>query len=269
MLYNKEEETIMTFLPSSDSTYCDLCLIYSIRSQTFTIDIVPSSTCGFIDIDDNAIYLGTEYGAVLKYDETSYIDQIVAAITGTGEVDTDGVISGSSVSLDTDGSLLGAPIYAVDATNKMAWRNTIDGNTSSTITPASSSWIPVFNSTVTIPSGTTISFYIGHILAYDKSPLYAIGDGEEVYDKLLKEIEYIGNDFTNVDYALVKASMTSKGGTKTSVKVMSSTSPLAKVDVFNGRHNYFQAELCLLTDAELRIRSQAYYIEKTRGRLSG
>jgi len=84
VLHDKAEELVYAFVPSSGATYCDRCVVFDLRAGTFTIDIVPDCTCGYMD--DTDIYLGTPYGQVLKYDSDTYVDGLAVAITGTGTV---------------------------------------------------------------------------------------------------------------------------------------------------------------------------------------
>jgi hypothetical protein len=84
LLYDKTDDTVYGFVPSSGSTYCDRVVVFDMRAGTFTIDMIPYMTCGYIDDDD--IYLGTPYGQVLKASKTAYLDGVSTGYTGIGIV---------------------------------------------------------------------------------------------------------------------------------------------------------------------------------------
>jgi len=263
LLYSKEDESILAFVPSTYSTgWCDLCVIYSMRTQTFTVDAVPPCSCGFVDLDDNQIYLGTSYGAVLKYTRSTYLDQASAHVSTTGDIDSDGDISGVSETLDTTGRLHGTYVYAVDETNHQIWRGVIASNTASTISVEG--WIPTFNATDD-PLGTGFSLFIGHVLLWDKTAALSFDAGEEPYEKNLVEVEYLANDFSASDVTLNLVSLNE--GAKTTTAALSSTTVRAKRDVTNGAHRLFHVELAALVDAAFRVRNAAYFVVHSRGRL--
>jgi hypothetical protein len=79
ILYDKDEDTLLAFMPSSDSTYCDRCVVVDLRTGNVSIDLVPEVTCGYVD--DTDIYLGTPYGQVLKYG-TDYVDSVAEHYVG-------------------------------------------------------------------------------------------------------------------------------------------------------------------------------------------
>lgn len=85
MLHSKDDDVILTFVPSADSSYCDRCIVFDVREKNFTIDHIPDVTCGFVDINGD-IYLGSPYGQVWKYTRNTYLDGVSEAITGTGTV---------------------------------------------------------------------------------------------------------------------------------------------------------------------------------------
>ena len=84
ILHDKTEELVYAFAPSSSATYCDRCIVFDLRARTFTIDLIPYVTCGYID--DTIIYLGTPYGQVFKYDKSVYLDGVTEDYSGTGLV---------------------------------------------------------------------------------------------------------------------------------------------------------------------------------------
>ena len=84
VLFDKKDDIVYTFLPSSGASYCDRTVVYDMRRNTFTLDMIPYVTCGYVD--DQEIYLGTPYGQVLKVDRDSYLDGVETAYSGTGYV---------------------------------------------------------------------------------------------------------------------------------------------------------------------------------------
>ena len=259
LLHNKEDETIMAFVPSSGSSWCDRCVILDLRKGVFTVDIVPQVTCGFVDGPD--VYLGGRFGAILKYNKTTYADY-VTPVTGTCTV------SGTAVTLTTgyleeDGSYLGAPVILVDATNLRIWRSNITGyeNDSMTIeTPT-----PLFNASGVSASGS-LTYYIGHMFLYDKSSQLAFPPAEAMYEKVLREVQYMANTFANADELMNKLDMDADGS-NTLVSELEVEGVLARCDVLNGMHKSFVCELALVTDSEFALRNSAYFVESRQGRV--
>lgn len=82
LLFNPDDFSLLVFVPGPGSTYCDTAIVYNLRKDNYTIDVIPDVTCGYVD--EKTIYLGTPYGHVLKYDPTVTYD--VVSISGTGGV---------------------------------------------------------------------------------------------------------------------------------------------------------------------------------------
>ena len=84
ILYNKDTEEILIFVPSRDSSYCDLCIVFDMRTNEYTIDLITDVTCGYVD--DGTVYVGTLYGQIFKYDPDTPIDCALETLTGSGSV---------------------------------------------------------------------------------------------------------------------------------------------------------------------------------------
>ena len=84
MLHSKKDDLLLSFLPSSGSSYCDRCIVLDLRAGTVTLEFLPHVTCGYVD--DETIYLGTPYGKILEYDPDVLIDVVDSVVTGTGSV---------------------------------------------------------------------------------------------------------------------------------------------------------------------------------------
>ena len=261
MVYSKEDESLLAFVPSSNmSSGCDVCIIMNMRTQSITFDLIPPCTSGFVDSEDGTIYLGSKYGAVLEYTPTTHVDQVSATIATTGTVESDGSVTSVAATLPITGRLEGTFAFAVDTTNYSVWRGVISANTASTLTVEG--WETIFNASGD-PLGD-MSIYIGHLLLYDKTPYLAMAQEELIYDRNLREIEWFANDFSNAVIFYTKT--TFNDGTKTSVTDLSSTTIRGKTDIINGAHKYFQTEICALVAADFRVRNTTYMISFTKGR---
>jgi hypothetical protein len=84
ILFDKTDDMVYAFLPSTDAPHCDRVVVYDARNKTFSIDLIPYVTCGYVDDDD--IYVGTPYGQVLKVSKTAYLDGVTTSYTGTGTI---------------------------------------------------------------------------------------------------------------------------------------------------------------------------------------
>jgi hypothetical protein len=84
MLFDKENDIIFCFVPSVGSSFCDRVLVFDMRSKTFTIDLIPYATCGYMDGSD--LYIGTPYGQVLKASDSVYLDGVSTGYAGTGTI---------------------------------------------------------------------------------------------------------------------------------------------------------------------------------------
>jgi hypothetical protein len=84
LLFDKTDDTVYAYVPSVDADFCDRVVVFDVRNNTFSIDLIPYVTCGYVDDDD--IYVGTPYGQVLKVSKTAYLDGVSTGYTGTGKI---------------------------------------------------------------------------------------------------------------------------------------------------------------------------------------
>ena len=253
LLYQKEEDLVLAFLPSSNATYCDRCIVINLREGTFTLDIVPSVTCGFVD-NDGTIYLGTPYGQVLKYDKSSYLDVVTSEVSGTGEVDTNGDLTDTGAfSAFLTHELTGAPVYLIDETNKKIWKGIITENDDDTITV--DRWDPLFNTTDTTPIYASISYSVGGIYLYDKTSMVALFN--DYWDKQINAYEFLGNKLGSAQDVYTRLALNHDD-----VEVLKSTSFTGDnhlIPETGGAHRVFQLEHALVTTQQFDVKRIAYH----------
>jgi hypothetical protein len=266
-LHHKKDDLLLFFVPSVNSTYCDRCIVLDLRSGIFTLDIVPHVTCGFVDGD--TVYLGTPYGKVLEYDPNTYVDVADDVITGTATISSDGdTLEGMADSLAQDGSLLGAPVYVVDTTNKRIWHGTlISEDDSDEVTV--DAWTAIFNDNGSDPSGT-VTYYIGYIFGHEKTPfltLSSLAVPNPMWLRSLKEVEFLSSDFTNVETMFTSIAL--NNNMSNTSDSLSPTGRETKVDIVSGMHKNFQMEYALLADGPITMQNITYYIAQDTGRQNG
>jgi len=266
-LHHKKEDLLIFFVPSANSSYCDRCIVLDLRTGVLTLDTVPQCTCGYVD--DDTVYLGTPYGKVLKYDPNTYVDVVDGVYTGTCTISSDGdTLENMADSLAMDDSLLGAPVYVVDTSNRRVWLgNCVSEDATDEITV--DAWTCLFNDNGTDPDGT-VTYYIGHIFGHEKTPILTLSSlkvPNPMWLRNLKEIEYLSAGFEDVDAMMVNATM--NNGMDNFTADVTSTTREAKTDLTEGMHKNFQVEYGLFTDAEFTMRGVTYYVSQQRGRYNG
>ncbi|MFH2047762.1 MAG: hypothetical protein ABIK92_21765 [Pseudomonadota bacterium] len=264
MLHSKKDDLVLAFVPSSSSSYCDRCVVIDLRTGVISIDAVPYVTCGYVD--GETIYVGTPYGKILKYDPDTYVDVADSALTGTGSVSGATVTGG--LSLPVDGSNIGAVVYIADTTNHRVWSGTITSEIS-TSSFSVDSWKAIFNATGETPSGT-ITYYIGHILVYEKTPIFNFQGnlGEStMYNKNLKEVEWLSTGFSSISGMMTKHDY--DNGVTDPTASHSPSGQEYRYPVLQGMHKGFSMESVFFASSAFSMRNVTYNIEHTKGKLHG
>jgi len=271
MLHNKQEEQILAFVPSSGKTYCDRCIVYDLQSGSFTIDLIPDVTCGYIDgKEDGSIYLGTPYGQVLKYSSDAYLDILPSSVTDTGTITSLTYTATSGTPFNVSYSLYGVPVYAVDSTNKKIWKGTVTSYSTSTLTV--DLWEELFNASADPTAALDVTVYLGHIFLYDKTPQYTFNyqeggpDSFNMYEKNLKELELLTNYLPGALTAYIKFYYNHSGNTGTHSLSLSANTDGNKMKLISGMHKNFQMEHALLTDDEFKLTETTYHVSLTKGK---
>jgi len=257
ILHNKAEEQILAFVPGLASTYPDRCVVYDLRTGLFTIDLVPSVTCGFID--DTTIYLGTPYGKILQYDSTSYLDVVDTEIAEAATVSSLTVTSTGN--FPNDGTTIGARLFYYDSSQRI-WTGIIDSEVSADAVTVDQ-WEPVFNTTSTTPTATG-TVMVGHLFFYDKTPVYSFF--EPARDKVLHEYSVISNRVSAASVLLFYHMDFNDGGhTNDGYKVLSGY--LNDIEsAFKGANRQYQIENAGFYSDEFVIKEFAHSLTYTEGR---
>lgn len=151
-----------------------------------------------------------------------------------------------------DGSLRGAPAFLVDATNHRIWKGIILSNTASALTL--DAWEPIFNADDVGPTGS-LSYYIGYVCLYDKTPQYAWMNTWR--NKTLREIELHGKRVSGDVPIYGKISVNEGGATDTNAGTLSDDHRV-RMEWLGGMHNIFQFEHALLVNQEFNMKSTIY-----------
>jgi len=160
-----------------------------------------------------------------------------------------------------DGSLRGAPAYLVDETNHRIWKGIILSNTASVLTL--DAWEPLFNADGVGPTGS-LSYYIGYVCLYDRSPQYAFLNTWR--NKGLREIEVHGKRVTGNVNLYGKINVNDGGNSYTNARELSSDHR-ARLEWLGGAHNVFQFEHALVVAQDYNVKSTIYKVSPRYGTL--
>ena len=216
----------------------------TVNSTTRLTVLTPVHAAGYVDVTVNNGLGVTSENAYQYLDVTS---------NSTG--------SSSGASFPSANKMAGATVYVIDSTNYRIWSGTITSNTTTTWTV--DQWTGLFNAAGYLPTGT-VSYYIGYIYLYDKTPYYSFSSMERYGDrghddtnqKTLNRIEYQTN---KIDLAkTVYTNLSINHADETEQGSFSVTGDYSYWPVFAGRHRNFQMELALLTAEEIRIKEVTY-----------
>ena len=265
MLYDKNDDQIMVFVPMSGSTYCDLCIIYRLKDKTVTIDLVPSVTCGYVD--DEEIYVGTPYGKVLKYDKDIYVDVMdddegtFARTTGQASCTATTLSYASFAYLRDDFEYNGAPAFIQDPSSYAVWMGIITSKVNNN-TVNVDRWRPLFNTTGA-PTYSTAKYdiYIGYLFYYDKSPRHSFLNDH--WGKNLKTVDFLtrtlGTDQT------IFTRFTGDQTTNDHVATHTLSGDRTKTFYFGGMNRNFQFESAAMAIQALKIIAHTFHLVWTRG----
>ena len=257
MLYDKRKAELLAFVPSSGSTYCDRCIVFNFETGTVTIDLIPDVTCGFVDEDD--VYLGSPYGQVFKYTDGVYKDGVQDVTIGLADSRSGTTINDADANFDTDNTLLGAPVYVVDAENKSIWKGVIISNTSSSFTV--DEWESVFN-TSGAPGGT-LSYYIGGMILYEKTPVYAFLNHKQ-REKKLMTVKHLTNYQSSPLNLYTKVTI-NQDNSKTTEQAISHSGDLSVAKYLSGLHRHFQFEWATLVVDDFSMKELVFHVVWLRG----
>jgi len=257
ILHDKKNDTLMIFAPSTDSLYCDRCILHDLKTKTYTVDMIPDVTCGYIDDED--IYLGTPYGQILKYSDSVYADGVDTVQNGIGDVT--GLVLTDSGLFAADYSLVSVPVFLEDTTNSRIWRGIITEHTVNSVEV--DAWEPLFNTTDTSPSSATMPYKIGHLYLYDKTPLYSFYNDH--LNKTLVEVEVLANRMSAAElmHLLVKINQ----GAAEFVETGNISEDRLSIRILKALHKSFTVEYAAVVDRQLDVKGYTYLGEWTRGRL--
>jgi hypothetical protein len=169
-------------------------------------------------------------------------------------------ITDANAVFPTDRSLHGTPVFLVDETNKMIWMGIIASNTATAFTV--SEWKSLFNAdTVRSPSGT-VSYHVGYLFLYDKTPVFSFLVDQ--YEKVLKRYEILTNRLLCPINVLHKLSI-NHGGSTTSL-LHSVSDDRVQATTLSGLHRVLQLEHGVVAAQEFNIKEYMFDVEWASGR---
>lgn len=154
----------------------------------------------------------------------------------------------------TNRTLIGVPVYAVDTTTdaQRVWKGVITSVTASVITM--DGWEPLFNATGG-PSGT-VTYYIGYMFLYDKTPQLAFMNTWR--NKTLREIELHGKRVSGSVPVYAKINVNDGSAEHVRGGTLSGDHRI-RFEWTGGAHNVFQFEHAILVAQEFDMKSAIYH----------
>lgn len=191
--------------------------------------------------------------------EVSYTEQPSDWNIGPWQKDITTLTKGSGEDdFPTDRSLIGVPVFLVDATNKRIWKGIIISNTASVLTV--DAWEPLFNASGYEPSGS-LAYYIGYIYLYDQTPGYAFLSNER--NKTLTGYELFTNRVDEDQSVFARLSVNQ--GARYNVSSATLSGDRLHFPDFGAAHKVIQLEHGMVTDQKIQIKMSTFYVESTEG----
>jgi hypothetical protein len=259
ILHDKVDRVILIFVPSTGSTYCDRVIVFDLDTKKFTIDLIFDVTCGYVDDDD--IYLGSPYGQIYKYNRSGTTDAVSATFTGTATSFDATSLSNTGASFGTDKSLQGAPVFAVDTSEHQIWKGIITSHTATVLTI--DAWEPLFNASSDPETTNTLTYYIGYVFLYNKSPIYTLLNSQ--WEKQLSEYELITNNVSSIPvYFRIVYNQDSSVVHTRSGTIDGDT---VRMHEQMGLHRNMQIEYAMVVNSQMDVKEMVFHSQWTRGQI--